>query len=468
MSKRNSMARREVLKSALGAVLLAPFLRQRELHAQNVNPKRIILAFTPDSHPPEWWPTGTGSSFTFQEPLKDFAGLESEMLFVRRLDHSWTFDNHHEAGIVQLFTGGRFYDDTSRYSTHPSIDHVLLQNTDLRGGTPRESVNVCVDDGRVDKRHIISYSGENQPVPNEPDPSKAFANVFDGVTFGDAPAQPTEPTTPEVDPVALAKQKVDDRIVQVDMDQVRYLQRFLGQEERERLDLHLQSLEDLQRRIQGAGMAGMPGTAGPVLVGGSCQQVSTEGFRDRLADETAITNWAQMQSEILINSFTCDITRTGVMQYSFSGGHHNGLLDFPDSWHDNVAHVSKTDDSVSVGTEGMSTRQAFGVFDRFWSSQIAYLARRLAETAEGDGSMLDNTLIYWGVESGTNHSHSPVDMQYLLIGGRNMGLQLGQVLELPDTELANKLHVSVMQAFGYDAPGFGVEEDCGALAGVVA
>jgi hypothetical protein len=40
--------------------------------------------------------------------------------------------------------------------------------------------------------------------------------------------------------------------------------------------------------------------------------------------------------------------------------------------------------------------------------------------------MLDNTLIYCGVESGTDHNHSPRDMQYLLIGGRTMGIAVGQ------------------------------------------
>jgi Protein of unknown function (DUF1552) len=462
------MARREVLKSALGAALLAPFLRQRELYAQNTNPKRLILVFTPDSHPPEWWPTGAGADFALQEPLADFAGLESEMLFVRQLDHSWSFDNHHESGIVQLFTGGEFYDDTSRYSTHPSIDHVLLQNTELRGGTPRDTVNVCVDDGRVDKRHIIAYSGPNQPVPNEPDPGRAFQNVFEGVTFGEAPSESGVAPEPATDPVALAKQAVDERIVQVDMDQVRYLQRFLGQEERERLDIHLESLEDLQRRIQAAGMMGMGGeVAAPVLVGGACESVSTDGFRNRLNDADDVTQWAQMQSDIIVNAFTCDVTRSAVMQYSFSGGHHEGLLGFSSSWHDDIAHVSKTDDTVSVGSMDLSSRLAFGVFDRFWAGHIAYLAKRLSAIAEGDGTMLDNTLIYWGVESGTNHSHNPRDMQYLLIGGRNMGFALGQFLNFPEAELANKLHVSVLQGFGLDVPGFGIEEDCGALAGII-
>src|SRR5678809_189181 len=70
-----------------------------------------------------------------------------------------------------------------------------------------------------------------------------------------------------------------------------------------------------------------------------------------------------------------------------------------------------------------TTRQAFIQFDRFWAGHVAYLAKRLSTIKEGNGTMLDNTLMVWGVESGTNHNHSPRDMQYLLIGGRNLGIK---------------------------------------------
>jgi hypothetical protein len=449
MFRRNLMARREVLKSALGGLLLTPFLRQRQLQAQQANPKRIVLLFTPDSQPPEWWPTGAGSDFALREPLQDFKGYEQDMLFVQQLDHSWTFDNHHEAGIVQLFTGGRFYDDVAHYSTHASIDQILLQNTDLRGGTSRASLNLCVDEGGANMRHVIAYSGANQPIQNEVDPRRAYANVI-GLNF--------DGTTKDATLRAL-----DSRIHEIDVEQIRYLQRFLGQEERERLEVHVESLRDLKTQLDS-----LPTEAdAPPNTTNGCESVDTNGFEYDLGDADKLTQWAKMHSDVLVSAFTCDTTRVGVMQYSRSGGSHEGLLGLQNNWHLAVAHLSATDDSIALGPESVTTREAFNRFSRFWGMQIAYLVKRLAETPEGDGRMLDNTLLYWGVESGTNHSHTPVDMQYLLIGGRNMGFQLGQYLQLPSPEIANKLHTAVMQGFGYDAPGFGVEDTCGALAGIV-
>src|SRR5690606_16814019 len=138
LPKHNRMSRRAVLGTALGSLLLAPFLRSRRLEAQAKPPQRLSRVFTPDSHPPEWRPRpgGTPRDFTLPAPPTGFAGPEGYMLCPRRIDHSWTFDNHHEAGIAQRFTGQRFFDDATRYANGPSIDQPLLQESDLRGGTP--------------------------------------------------------------------------------------------------------------------------------------------------------------------------------------------------------------------------------------------------------------------------------------------------------------------------------------------
>jgi len=460
MSKRNLMSRRDVLKSSLGALLLAPLLRQRELQAQNLNPKRMVLVFTPDSHPPEWWPEGSGTDFTLLRPLESFQGLESEMLFPRRIDHSWSYDNHHVAGIVQLFTGGRFNNDQNQMSDGPSVDQYLLQNTDIRGDTPRANVNVTVDDGRTDHRHVISYSGSGQPVTADADPNRAFRNIFEGVTFSGAAPAPTP--TPQQGPDTQTE--IDQRVTEVSLAEVQRLQTYLAQEERAKLELHVEALYELQNQIALATSADGGGSA--ALVGGACEEPDVSGFQSSLTDAARITRWAEINAELLVSAFSCDVSRIGSYQFSFSGGHHEGLLGFRNSWHDEVAHISNNT-SVSVGGQNMTTREAFGEFSNFWGSHVAYLARRLSTIAEGDGTMLDNTLIYWGVESGTNHSHDPNDMQYLLIGGRNMGFQLGQVLDV-GRQSAHRLHVAVLNAFGADVETFGSADDGrGALAGII-
>ena len=451
-------------------MFLAPLLRARRLEAQSVSPKRLSSASRPTRTRPNGGRPGSGTTFTLQEPLADFRGLESNLLFIQRLDHAWTFDNHHEAGMAQLFTGGRFYNDTQRYSDAPSIDQLLLKNSDIRGGTPIASVHVSAGGGGgTDKRHVISYSGPGQPMAHEETASRAFTNVFSGVTFG------TSASTLQA--TDLARQAARRKMLQVNKAQLQRIQTYLGQDEGQKLELHVEALFELRaaaaagrhgrlgrRRIDGRGRArridgrrrarrrrridgglgrprrrggsmgaggstGSGGSGGTVVTGGVCEKVNTTGVSSNPRDATVTTKQAQCMADMIVNAFTCDRTRICDFGMSFSGGHHEGLLGMPSSWHDNVAHISKTTDSIAVGSTNVTTRQAFIQFDRFWAGQVAYLAKRLSMIKEGNGTMLDNTLMVWGVESGTNHNHSPRDMQYLLIGGRNLGIKTGPVHE---------------------------------------
>jgi len=397
--------------------------------------------------------------------------------------------------MAQLFTGEKFANDTQRYANGPSIDQILLKNSDIRGNTPLASVHVSAGGGGgTDKRHVISYSGPGQPMAHEESASKAFTNIFSGVTFGTS--------TATLQATDLARQQARRKILQVNKAQLQRIQTYLGQSEREKLDLHVEALFELEQQLPpptgaggssggaggtgaggrgggggstgaagrgGAGGAtGAGGTGGGVVVtGGVCEKANTTGVSSNARDAAVTTKQAQCMADMIVNAFTCDRTRVADFGMSFSGGHHEGLLGMSQSWHDNVAHISKTNDAITVSGASVTTRQAFIQFDRFWAGHVAYLARRLSTIKEGNGTMLDNTLMVWGVESGTNHNHSPRDMQYLLIGGRNLGIKTGQYLKLPSTQSSNKLLTSIMNAFGYAATGIGIEPTVGPLAGVL-
>ncbi len=464
MFKPKSISRRLLLQSTLGGVFLAPFLRQRNLEAQNANPRRLILAFTPDSHPPEWWPKAgvDPSSFVLQEPLADFEDLREHLLFPRRLDHSWTYDNHHEAGMAQLFTGERFSDESSHYSNGPSVDQVLLDNTDIRGETPIRSVHLMsAGVSSRDKRHVVSYTGPAQPIAAEADPRAAYSDIFDGVDMGNVNA----PAGADGADALAARSRIDHQITEVNLQELRRIEAYLGAKERIKLEAHTEALFELQQRL--AVMDAPVATTTEIDCGSL--EVPMVDRDDRNGD--AIVRWANAQADVLVQALACDRTRVGSYQFGFSGAHHNGMFGLQgaqnnNSWHDNVAHISRTDDSIPFNGSSGTTREAFIFFDRFFAQFIANFAGQLAAIPEGDGSMLDNTLIYWGVESGTNHSHNPNDMQYLLIGGRNLGFQSGQYVEF-STKSAHQLHTSVLNAFGHEVNGFGIEPNCGPLTGIL-
>jgi hypothetical protein len=256
----------------------------------------------------------------------------------------------------------------------------------------------------------------------------------------------------------------------VNMDEIRRIQTFLGQEEKERLQIHLDSLSELEQQ------AVANPTQPPTVSGALCQRVDTSGVTRGDRNDMTIDKWAKVQADLIVNAFTCDRTRVADFQMGFSGSHHTGMMGLVagdnNSWHDTVAHLSVNNSqrttNVQLSSGTATVTDAFIKFDRLWASQIAYLAKKLAGIAEGNGTMLDNTLIYWGVESGTDHNHSPRDMQYLLIGGKNMGFKTGQFLKNAGTESAHKLHTSVLRGLGYTAAtGIGIEPMAGPLDGIL-
>lgn len=448
MVSSKSIARRDLLKTVAGGVFLAPLLRQRALRAQATRPKRLILVFTPNSHPREFWPVVAPGApgFSLQGPLLDFVGLEQQLLFVRRIDHPWSFDNHHEAGVAQLFTGQYFHDASTHYADGPSIEQVLLRSTDLRGGTPIADIHLCVaDGGGGNRRHVTCYAGPGLPIQREPSPGRAFERIFDGVSFG-------------ADANRLASRR---RALHVHAAELRRMQTFLGGEERQRLELHAEALRDLELQL----------TRAPDP---QCAPLDVGPLELNDHDESSVRSWSKLQIDLIVSAFACDRTRVAELAFGASGSSHVGMLGLETptrSWHD-VAHLNLLDDlrkqPVAFAGASLAASDAWIRFDRLWASQVAYLAQRLAATPEGDSTMLDNTLIYWGVESGTDHNHSPHDIPYLLVGGKNLGISTGQYLQLPAAHSANQLHTSVLHAFGHTtAAGFGMEPECGSLPGVL-
>jgi hypothetical protein len=209
------------------------------------------------------------------------------------------------------------------------------------------------------------------------------------------------------------------------------------------------------------------GRGGTVVTGGVCEKVNTTGVASNARDAAVTTKQAQCMADIIVNAFTCDRTRICDFGMSFSGGHHEGLL--------GMARAGTTTSRTSARPPIRSPwRQPTSPRGRRSSSSIGSgpatsptSPSGSSTIKEGSGTMLDNTLMVWGVESGTNHNHSPRDMQYLLIGGRNLGIKTGQYLKLASTQSSNKLLTSIMNAYGYAATGLGIEPTVGPLAGVL-
>jgi hypothetical protein len=99
--------------------------------------------------------------------------------------------------------------------------------------------------------------------------------------------------------------------------------------------------------------------------------------------------------------------------------------------------------------------------NKWFCEQMAYLAKRLAETPEpgGGGSLLDNTLILWTNELGKGNSHTLNDIPFVLVGN-GLNFKMGRSLKYPKLP-HNRLLLSLAHAFGHELKRFGNPDYCG-------
>ena len=131
------------------------------------------------------------------------------------------------------------------------------------------------------------------------------------------------------DPAALARRARLRRTLQINSAEIGKIQGFLGQEERERLELHVEALHELEMQIGTGGT--MPPTVGRRHVRARwTRAASTRSDRN----DVTIKKWGKVQADLIVNAFTCDRTRVAELGF--------GLLGQPPHRHDGPAPRTTT------------------------------------------------------------------------------------------------------------------------------
>lgn len=435
--------RRYFLQASAG-VLALPLLESLRARAADEAPppKRLVLLYTPNGTVPDvWFPTpgATTRDFTLgaiHQPLRDY---QDRLILLSGVHATAAQDPNnnggpHQRGIGALFTGellgeGEFKDgcgSTAGWANGRSIDQEVA--TLIGQDTFLASLELgvrCMDN---DVQGRISYAGPGLPLPPINEPITVYERLFSRST-------PAEPTTD------MRAQSILDAVG----DQFTALRPRLGQEDRVKLDEHLALVEDLERRM---GLGGPDGCATPL-------PPSAELNAD---DETTMPEVSRLQIDLLAVAFACDLTRVASIQYST--GFNRIRYPWVESLEEGHA-LSHSGDSDAGAWERLAARQTWH------ASELAYLMQKLDEIPEGDGTVLDNTLIVWGNEISKGNSHSLSDIPYLLAGTAGGALQSGQFLPLGNVS-GNQLLLTILRAYGYTGMTFGHPDHSGdILSGVL-
>lgn len=435
------LSRRTVLRGAGGLAVSLPLLHARRAEASAPFPLRFICFFQPNGTlPHRWWPEGgiTEDAFTLNaihEPLQAF---KDELLILRGIDLKVTAEGPgepHQKGMGALLTGtslqqGEFVGgDGSRagWASGKSIDQYLAERIGANTRVGSLLLGVRCEGSEVRQR--LSYLGPGSPVPAENDPRRVFDNLFSDM------AEPS----PELTAIRRRRGSVLDQVA----EQLRIATRRAGSLDRQKLDAHLTQLRDLERRLTATVME-TPG----------CFKPGTPPPLDP-ASETAMPEISRLQLDLLVTAMACDLTRVSVVHYSHAL--NNLTMPWLESGHEGhfLSHLG----------DGDSRRPELETRDRWVAGEFAYLLDKLSKVPEGEGTMLDNTVLFWCNELSVGNIHSQIDMPFVLAGGGG-GLRTGRYLQYARRS-HNDLLVSILNLMGLGDTTWGNPNYCtGPLSGL--
>lgn len=446
-----SLKRRDVLRALGTSLSLAPFipLLDREAEAQAGQfPVRYIQFFTPlGTWLDHWRPQGGESDFTLSQIL---APLEPMKKYLTILDGVQQSSGGgmppHEEGTACSFSAnfirsplsdrGPAKDDPKVSGRGQSLDQYFA--TRLAGQTPFKQLNLGVTpntDGRIGGDCYCSVN-DWYPIPTEDDPSAAFQRLFTGL--------PTPIGSPTQDPAAIARKLAEEKsildLVGADLTDLRGK---VGSSEYQKIDQHLAHLRALELRLTGGTNGNAPtkeGCAAP-------PKGSTLDFKS--FDNQPMLLKAQMDNAVA--ALSCDLTRSVVLQLGRGGSDATypwlGLNNNHHGW----THSSPGDPGMVASATKFST---------WCAEQLLYLLQQLASVKEGDGTLLDHTVLLWSTEVAEGESHSYNNMPYVIAGGAGGAFPSGRYLKYKNTR-SNRLFVSMCHAMGFPEVEYYGDTDAG-------
>jgi len=430
ISKR-SISRRAVLRG-VGATVALPFLDAMvpALTAQArtaANPvRRFGTVFVGlGERPSHWRPATEGVNFEFSPILKPLEGFRDHVTVVSDLA---TPINGHAPTAAAWSTGvlakATIAEDVL---LGPSIDQLVART--IGRDTVFPSLEVCTEDvtgylGGCDPAYACAYinttswANPTTPLPMEINPRTLFERLFGRA--GTAAQR-------------LAAQQLDRSILDSVRDDVRELQAGLGRRDQGRLSEYLDNVREIEQRIQRAEKQSATSVEVPNAPVGIPETFSEHMM---LMFDLLAVAWQADMTRVFSYMLNRDVSQRVYPEIAISEPHHA------------MSHHGK-DAKKLEGLVKLNTWQV---------SLFAKFVEKLANTPDGDGSLLDHSVIFWGSGMSESDLHYRLDLPTLLMG-RGNGLYKGNRHQVADKEtpIGNFL-VDIAQKFGADVDKMGLSK----------
>ena len=443
MSRSNSspFSRRNLLRGlGAGAALLAPFARTQVSTAAASAAGNLLVFFTPNGFDRDKFGAASpGSNYAFLPSLAGLNGDRADITLIKGLcNKSASAKSSHEdcVKILACVSGSELYRGYG-----PSIDHVVAEH---HGGRP---MTLAVEDFNDEPnwQTKISWVSDNAFDPHVKSPRAVFDNVFGSFMPPGMSTPSTEPAMPT--PTHAQNRSVLDFVRQ----DISLFKSRLSAADRAKLDLHMESLREVEKRVAavGGGTDAVPSTAVCSL-----ENLQSRAYASGGSDEiTSLQAQGETMVDLVSTSFACGLKHASTLfwQPASAGINPNG----GGGNHHQVTHY-----------EAPNSGEQRPKIDTWYAERFKYTLDALRSRG-----VLDSTVVVWATEISEQHDQNNFVM--LVAGGKSLGLKLGQYIEYPfhgdegglvgtgrDSKNRSQadLWVSVQKALGIPSDTFGDPE----------
>ncbi|MCU1335724.1 MAG: hypothetical protein JWO19_1305 [Bryobacterales bacterium] len=426
------LSRRTLLRG-MGVSISLPFLEsmvpaQTALRKTAASPKsRLTCIYVPHGAiMDKWTPATEGTGFAFTEILKPLEPFRNYLNVVSDLAHPQAGGVDSDAGAdhqrsAAVFLSGAHPEKGVEAHVGKTMDQVVAEK--MGQDTPLPSLELSIEDVSLScgaglacaYMNTLAWKTATTPLPMENNPQVVFERLFgDGRNNAER----------------NSRREQSSSILDSVKDEVTALNKKLPAADRTRLTEYLDDVREIERRIQKAG------TAVPTDVTVPDAPV---GIPDSFSDHL------KLMFDLQVLAYKAEITRVSTLMYA----RDTSTVVYPDSGVRSGFH------STSHHSDVRENMERFAQINRYHASMLAYLLEKMKATPDGDGSLLDHSLVLYGsaMSDGNKHNHDPLPV--LLAGGASGQLKGGRHLRYSKHTTMSNLLLAMVNKLGVPMENFG-------------
>jgi Protein of unknown function (DUF1552) len=439
ISTKKHMSRRAVLRG-LGATIALPlldgmvpaFAAMRQTAAKPV--RRFAAFYLPNGMSmASWTPSGEGTAFEFSPILEPLAPFRDRLVVVSGMCNKEADprpgegDGDHSRAQAGFLTGAHAKKTGSGADIEAGISMDQIAAREFGKETQLASLELALESydlvGQCEDGYGCAYSATiawrnaKTPLPMEADPRAVFERLFGVSDSTDRGAR-------------LAQIRRDRSILDMVSGQLADLERVLGQGDRTRLTEYLDSIRDVERRIQLAEQQ-------------SDRELPTIHQPAGIPD--SFEAYAKLMYDLLALAYQCDLTRVATFLY----GREKSVRTYPEIGvpdpHHPVSHHQKRADHL----------EKLARINNYHVKMFGYFLEKLRATPDGDGSLLDHSLLVYGAGMSDSDTHFHHNLPIVLAGGGAGQISGGRHLRFENEPPLANLHVTLLDKLGIRAERLG-------------